>query len=57
MRIDVFSIFPGMVTAFAGESLVGKAAADGRLDLRVHDLRDATTDVHRSVDDSPFRCV
>ncbi len=54
MRIDVFSIFPAMVTAFAGESLVGKAAAEGRLDLRVHDLRDATTDVHRAVDDSPF---
>ena len=54
MRIDVFSIFPAMVATFAGESLVGKAAAEGRLDLRVHDLRDATTDVHRSVDDSPF---
>jgi len=54
VRIDVFSIFPAMVTAFAGESLVGKAAAEGRLDLRVHDLRDATTDVHRAVDDSPF---
>jgi tRNA (guanine37-N1)-methyltransferase len=54
VRIDVFTIFPGIVSAFAGESLVGKAAAEGRLDLRVHDLRDATTDVHRSVDDSPF---
>jgi tRNA (guanine37-N1)-methyltransferase len=54
VRIDVFTIFPGMVEAFTGESLVGKAAGEGRLDLRVHDLRDATTDVHRSVDDSPF---
>lgn len=54
MRIDVFSIFPGLVEAFAGESLVGKAVADGRLDVRVHDLRDATTDRHRTVDDTPF---
>ena len=54
MRIDVFTIFPGLVSAFTGESLVGRAAGEGRLDLRVHDLRDATTDVHRSVDDSPF---
>lgn len=54
MRIDVFSIFPGLVRAFAGESLVGKAVADGVLDLQVHDLRDHATDAHRSVDDSPF---
>ena len=54
MRIDVFTIFPAMVAAFTGESLVGRAAGEGRLDLRVHDLRDATTDGHRSVDDSPF---
>ena len=54
MRIDVFTIFPGLVEAFTGASLVGKAAADGDLDLRVHDLRAQATDVHRSVDDAPF---
>jgi len=54
VRIDVFTIFPGLVRAFTGESLVGKAVEDGHLDLRVHDLRDATTDAHRSVDDAPF---
>jgi tRNA (guanine37-N1)-methyltransferase len=54
VRIDVFTIFPAMVSAFAGESLLGKAQATGMLDVRVHDLRDQTTDVHRTVDDSPF---
>lgn len=54
MRIDVFTIFPGMVEAFAGESLLGRARSRDLLDLRTHDLRDATTDVHRTVDDSPF---
>ncbi len=54
MRIDVFTIFPAMVEAFAGESLLGKAQAAGVLDLRVHDLRAAATDAHRSVDDAPF---
>jgi tRNA (guanine37-N1)-methyltransferase len=54
MRIDVFTIFPDLVGAFTGESLVGKAVTDGHLDLRVHDLRDAATGVHRSVDDAPF---
>ena len=54
MRIDVFTIFPAMLDAFFGESLLGKARRDGLLDLRVHDLRSMATDPHRSVDDSPF---
>jgi tRNA (guanine37-N1)-methyltransferase len=54
MRIDVFSIFPAMVGEFASQSLLGRAAQKGLLDIRVHDLREHTTDVHRTVDDSPF---
>ena len=54
MRIDVFTIFPGMLEAFFGESLLGKARTRGLLDLRVHDIRAHTDDVHRSVDDLPF---
>ena len=54
MRIDVFSIFPDVVDAFCSASLLGKARAAGLLDLRTHDPRDHTTDVHRTVDDSPF---
>ncbi|UDY36874.1 tRNA (guanosine(37)-N1)-methyltransferase TrmD [Dermatobacter hominis] len=54
MRIDVITIFPAMVRDFAGQSLLGKARERGLLDVRVHDLRDATTDVHRTVDDAPF---
>src|SRR4051812_50096360 len=54
MRIDVFTIFPEMVGAFAGRALLGKAVEAGKLDVRVHDLRAETTDVHRSVDDAPF---
>ena len=54
MRVDVFTIFPDMVEGFAGQSLLGKARERGLLDVRVHDLRATTTDVHRTVDDSPF---
>ena len=54
MRIDVFTIFPGMVDDFAGQSLLGRAPAAGALDVRVHDLRSCATDPHRSVDDAPF---
>jgi tRNA (guanine37-N1)-methyltransferase len=54
MRIDVFTIFPAMVEAFATQSLIGKAAANGLLDVRVTDLRSEATDPHRSVDDAPY---
>ena len=54
MRIDVFTIFPAMVEQFADQSLLGRARAGGLVDIRVHDLRATTSDVHRSVDDSPF---
>jgi len=43
-----------MVDAFCAESLLGKARDNGLLDLRTHDLRQHTTDVHRTVDDAPF---
>ena len=54
MRIDVFTIFPDMVSGFAGQSLLGRAVERGLLDIRVHDLREHTTDVHRTVDGSPY---
>ena len=54
MRIDVFTIFPGLVEGYADGSILGRARAGGLLDLRTHDIRDGARDVHRSVDDSPF---
>jgi tRNA (guanine37-N1)-methyltransferase len=54
MRIDDITIFPALVASFADESLIGRARERGLLDIRVHDLRDATDDVHRTVDDTPF---
>ena len=54
MRIDVFTLFPAMVDGFCAESLLGKARTGGLLDLRLHDPREHTSDVHRTVDDAPF---
>jgi tRNA (guanine37-N1)-methyltransferase len=54
MRIDVFTVFPDLVDQFCAESLLGKARQRGLVELRCHDLREFTTDVHRTVDDSPF---
>ena len=54
MRIDVFTLFPKLVDDFCSESLLGRARKENLVDLRTHDLREHTTDVHHSVDDSPF---
>ena len=54
LRVDVFTIFPGMGEAYAGESILGRAGVAGHLDVRAHDLRLATEDAHRTIDDSPF---
>ena len=54
MRIDVFTIFPDLIEGFLAGSLIGKARRAAVLDIRVHDLRSAAVDPHRSVDDAPF---
>jgi tRNA (guanine37-N1)-methyltransferase len=54
VRIDVFTIFPGIFESPLRESLLGKAVDGGLLDVRIHDLRDATTDRHRQVDDESY---
>jgi len=60
VRVDIITIFPdyfGAVAAASGPlgvSLIGKAAARGDLDFRLHDLRQWAADVHHTVDDTPF---
>ncbi len=54
LRIDIITIFPGLFEAFLRESMVGIAVRDGHLEVALHDLRDFTTDRHRSVDDAPY---
>lgn len=53
MRIDVLSIFPSYFDGLT-LSLLGKAQATGLIDLSVRDLRDWTSDRHRTVDDTPY---
>jgi tRNA (guanine37-N1)-methyltransferase len=53
MRIDVITIFAEYLAPLH-LSLVGRAIADGLIDLSVHDLRTFTHDRHRTVDDSPY---
>jgi tRNA (guanine37-N1)-methyltransferase len=53
VRVDIVSIFPDYFAPL-DLSLIGKARTTGVLDLTVHDLRTWTSDVHRTVDDSPY---
>ena len=54
MRIDVLSLFPAMLDGFLSESMLGRAREAGLLDIKVHNLRDWTTDKHHTTDDRPF---
>lgn len=54
MRIDVLTIFPGILESPLRESLLGKAIEKGVLDVRVHNIRDHATDKHRQVDDESY---
>ena len=54
MTFDIVTIFPAMIEPSLAEGIVGRAIARGTLDVRVHDLRDFTTDRHRVVDDVPY---
>jgi tRNA (guanine37-N1)-methyltransferase len=54
MRIDVLTLFPKMFENVLGESILKRAQAKGLAEIRVHNLRDWTSDAHRSADDKPF---
>jgi tRNA (guanine37-N1)-methyltransferase len=56
MRVDIFTIFPGILGAPLRESLLGKAIQAGIVDVRVHDLRAFAdpSDPHRAIDDASF---
>jgi len=53
MRVDVITIFPAYLEPLR-LSLLGKARERGMLEINAHDLRDWTTDRHRTVDDTPY---
>ena len=54
MKFDFVTIFPRMVEAGLAEGVVSRGIEKGILDVQVHDLRDYTTDRHRTVDDVPY---
>ena len=53
-KFDIITIFPKIFDSYFNESILKRAQAGGFIDIAVHDLRDWTTDKHRTVDDTPY---
>ena len=54
LNIDVITIFPQMLAGFLGESMLKRAGNAGLVHFQTINLRDFTTDVHKTTDDRPF---
>jgi tRNA (guanine37-N1)-methyltransferase len=54
MRFDVVTIFPKMFDSPLAESILKRAREAGLMEVVTHDIREFTSDVHRSVDDTPY---
>lgn len=54
MRIDIMTLFPETVYAMVTESIIGRAAAKGILEIECHQIRDYTTNKQKQVDDYPY---
>jgi tRNA (guanine37-N1)-methyltransferase len=54
MRVDIITIFPGFFNSPLDYGILKRARTTGLVDIAAHDLRNFTTDRHRTVDDRPF---
>ena len=54
MKLDILTLFPEICRAPLSESMMKRAQENKIVDLRIHNLRDWTTDKHHIVDDTPF---
>ncbi|MFA5058037.1 MAG: tRNA (guanosine(37)-N1)-methyltransferase TrmD [Opitutaceae bacterium] len=54
LHIDILTLFPRMLDGFLAESILGRGIEAGLVSVQVHNLRDWTTDKHKTADDRPF---
>jgi len=54
MKFDIITIFPGIFDSYFSESILKRAQKSNLIEIKAHDLRQWTTDNHKSVDDSPY---
>lgn len=53
-RFDIVTIFPKIFDSYFGESIIKRAQKNEAIEINVHNLRDYTTDKHKTVDDTPY---
>ncbi|HEY6969021.1 MAG TPA: tRNA (guanosine(37)-N1)-methyltransferase TrmD [Candidatus Angelobacter sp.] len=54
MKFEIITIFPDFFRGPLDYGIVRRAREAGLIDISVHDLRDFTSDKHKTVDDRPF---
>ena len=54
LKVDVITLFPGMLSGFLGESMMKRASKAGLVEFNTINPRDFTTDKHNTTDDRPF---
>ncbi len=54
MKFDIITIFPEVFKPYFNESILGRAQKRKLIKINLHDLRDYTTDRHKTVDDKPY---
>jgi len=54
MQFDIITIFPEVFSEYFRTSIIGRAQKKGKIKIKIHNLRDFTSDKHRSVDDTPY---
>lgn len=54
MKFDIITIFPHIFDSYFSESILARAQKKRIIQIKIHNLRDCTSDKHKSVDDSPY---
>ena len=54
MRFDIITIFPNIFKSYFSESIIKRAQKKGLIKIKIHNLRDYTSDKHKTVDDKPY---
>ncbi len=54
MKIDILTLFPDMFQGVFDESIVRRAIDNQLVDIKIHNFRDFSKDIHKKVDDTPY---
>ena len=54
MRFDIITIFPDIFNSYLNESIIKRAQKNKKIKINIINLRDFTTDKHRTIDEKPY---